>query len=126
MKPTFRIVTERRACSPSILSLYPWLRPMRCSPDDCGNKFRHLRQTGVHKTGRQQRSNHTRNVFTALIAGVAGYLIAPPAALWLIALLGAASAHAVLASVRARLIIRWRVAWTTTIAATSIENARAH
>ena len=49
------------------------------------------------RIGRNEAFNHAGNAFTAIIAGVAGYLIAPSAVLWLVAILAVASAFAVLA-----------------------------
>jgi Na+/H+ antiporter NhaD/arsenite permease-like protein len=46
--------------------------------------------------GRNEAFNHAGNVFTALVAGLAGYLIAPAAVLWLVALLATMSAYAAL------------------------------
>lgn len=48
------------------------------------------------RVGRNEAFNHAGNVFTAIIAGLAGYLIAPVAVLWLVALLAALSAYAAL------------------------------
>jgi predicted MFS family arabinose efflux permease len=45
----------------------------------------------TRRVGRNEAFNHAGNAFTAIVAGVAGYLIAPVAVLWLIALLAAAS-----------------------------------
>jgi len=48
------------------------------------------------RVGRNEAFNHAGNVSTAIIAGLAGYLIAPAAVLWLVALLAATSACAAL------------------------------
>jgi MFS family permease len=48
------------------------------------------------RVGRNKAFNHAGNVLTAIIAGIAGYLIAPGAVLWLVALLAAMSALAAL------------------------------
>jgi MFS family permease len=48
------------------------------------------------RVGRNEAFNHAGNVLTAIIAGLAGYLIAPGAVLWLVALLAATSALAAL------------------------------
>jgi MFS family permease len=47
------------------------------------------------RVGRNEAWNHGGNVATAIAAGVAGYLIAPVAVLWMAAILAAASAIAV-------------------------------
>jgi hypothetical protein len=47
--------------------------------------------------GRNEAFNHAGNAVTAILAGVAGYLIAPGAVLWLIALFAAASVAPTLA-----------------------------
>jgi MFS family permease len=44
------------------------------------------------RVGRNEAWNHAGNVVTAVIAGLAGYLIAPAAVLWMVAALSAASA----------------------------------
>ena len=49
------------------------------------------------RIGRNEAFNHAGNAFTAIVAGVAGYLIAPSAVLWLVAILAVASAFAMLA-----------------------------
>jgi Na+/H+ antiporter NhaD/arsenite permease-like protein/predicted MFS family arabinose efflux permease len=55
------------------------------------------RRAFTRRVGRNEAFNHAGNAFTAIVAGVAGYLIAPGAVLWLVALLAAASACAALA-----------------------------
>ncbi len=50
------------------------------------------RQAFTGRVGRNEAFNHAGNVFTAIVAGLAGYLIAPAAVLWLVALLAALSA----------------------------------
>jgi predicted MFS family arabinose efflux permease len=55
------------------------------------------RRAFTRRVGRNEAFNHAGNAFTAIMAGLAGYLIAPGAVLWLIALLAAGSAWAVLA-----------------------------
>jgi MFS family permease len=55
------------------------------------------RRAFTRRVGRNEAFNHAGNAFTAIVAGVAGYLIAPGAVLWLVALLAAASACAVFA-----------------------------
>jgi Na+/H+ antiporter NhaD/arsenite permease-like protein len=54
------------------------------------------RQAFTGRVGRNEAFNHAGNVFTAIVAGLAGYLIAPGAVLWLVALLAAMSACAAL------------------------------
>ncbi|MGA7326575.1 MAG: MFS transporter [Rhodomicrobium sp.] len=44
------------------------------------------------RNGRNQAWNHAGNVVTAMVAGVAGYVIAPEAVLWMVAALAVASA----------------------------------
>jgi MFS family permease len=51
----------------------------------------------TRRVGRNEAFDHAGNVFTAITAGLAGWLIAPRAVLWLVAALGAASIFAVLA-----------------------------
>jgi predicted MFS family arabinose efflux permease len=51
----------------------------------------------TRRVGRNEAFNHAGNAFTAIVAGVAGWLIAPGAVLWLIALLAGASICAALA-----------------------------
>jgi MFS family permease len=51
----------------------------------------------TRRVGRNEAFNHAGNAFTAITAGLAGWLIAPRAVLWLVAALGAASIFAVLA-----------------------------
>ena len=48
------------------------------------------------RTGRNQAWNHGGNVVTAISAGAAGYLIAPAAVLWIVAVLAVAAIAAVL------------------------------
>jgi MFS family permease len=55
------------------------------------------RRAFARRVGRNEAFNHAGNAFTAIVAGVAGYLIAPAAVLWLVAVLAAASACAALA-----------------------------
>jgi Na+/melibiose symporter-like transporter len=55
------------------------------------------RSAFTRRIGRNEAFNHAGNAFTAIVAGVAGYLIAPAAVLWLVAVLAAASACAALA-----------------------------
>jgi MFS family permease len=55
------------------------------------------RRAFTRRVGRNEAFNHAGNAVTAIAAGVAGYLIAPGAGLWLVALLAAASACAALA-----------------------------
>jgi MFS family permease len=50
----------------------------------------------ARRIGRNEAFNHAGNVFTAILAGIAGYLIAPAASLWLVAVLALASAWAAL------------------------------
>ena len=50
----------------------------------------------ARRNGRNEAFNHAGNVFTAIVADLAGYLIAPAAVLWLVALLAAMSAYAAL------------------------------
>jgi MFS family permease len=47
--------------------------------------------------GRNEAFNHAGNVFTAITAGIAGWILAPGAVLWLVAVLAATSILAVLA-----------------------------
>ena len=49
----------------------------------------------TRRIGRNEAWNHAGNVVTAIVAGVAGYLIAPAAVLWIVAALAAASIFAV-------------------------------
>jgi MFS family permease len=51
----------------------------------------------TRRVGRNEAFNHAGNAFTAIVAGVAGWLIAPRAVLWLIAMLAGASIWAALA-----------------------------
>jgi MFS family permease len=51
----------------------------------------------TRRIGRNEAFNHAGNAFTAIVAGVAGWLVAPGAVLWLIAALAAASIWAALA-----------------------------
>jgi MFS family permease len=51
----------------------------------------------TRRVGRNEAFNHAGNAFTAIMAGVAGWLVAPGAVLWLIAALAAASIWAALA-----------------------------
>lgn len=53
------------------------------------------RKAFTSRNGRNQAWNHAGNVVTAIASGVAGYLIAPVAVLWIIATLCAASVAAV-------------------------------
>jgi MFS family permease len=46
------------------------------------------------RVGRNEAWNHAGNVATAIIAGAAGYIVAPAAVLWMVAVLSAASAIA--------------------------------
>jgi hypothetical protein len=55
------------------------------------------RRAFTWRIGRNEAFNHAGNVVTAIAAGLAGYLIAPGAVLWLVAVLAAASACAALA-----------------------------
>jgi MFS family permease len=55
------------------------------------------RRMFTRRVGRNEAFNHAGNAFTAIVAGLAGYLIAPAAVLWLVAALAAASAAAALA-----------------------------
>ena len=50
----------------------------------------------TRRIGRNEAFDHAGNVFTAIAAGVAGWLVAPRAVLWLIAVLAAASIWATL------------------------------
>ncbi len=50
----------------------------------------------TRRVGRNEAFNHAGNVVTALAAGLAGYLIAPSAVLWIVAALAAASVAAAL------------------------------
>ncbi|KAF2991404.1 MFS transporter (plasmid) [Methylocystis sp. MJC1] len=54
------------------------------------------RQAFTGRVGRNEAFNHAGNAFTAIGAGLAGYLIAPAAVLWLVALFAALSAGAAL------------------------------
>jgi MFS family permease len=51
----------------------------------------------TRRVGRNEAFNHAGNAFTAIAAGVAGWLLAPRAVLWLVAALAATSIAAVLA-----------------------------
>jgi MFS family permease len=51
----------------------------------------------TRRVGRNEAFNHAGNAFTAITAGVAGWLLAPRAVLWLVAALAATSILAVLA-----------------------------
>ena len=51
----------------------------------------------TRRVGRNEAFNHAGNAFTAIAAGVAGWLLAPRAVLWLVAALAATSIVAVLA-----------------------------
>jgi MFS family permease len=51
----------------------------------------------TRRVGRNEAFNHAGNAFTAIAAGVAGWLLAPRAVLWLVAALAATSILAVLA-----------------------------
>ncbi|HJY51127.1 MAG TPA: MFS transporter [Stellaceae bacterium] len=51
----------------------------------------------TRRVGRNEAFNHADNAFTAIAAGVAGWLLAPRAVLWLVAALAATSILAVLA-----------------------------
>jgi MFS family permease len=51
----------------------------------------------TRRVGRNEAFNHAGNAFTAILAGVAGWLLTPAAVLWLIAALAAASIAATLA-----------------------------
>jgi predicted MFS family arabinose efflux permease len=53
------------------------------------------RQGFTARVGRNEAWNHAGNVATAIAAGIAGYLIAPAAVLWMVAALSVASAIAV-------------------------------
>jgi predicted MFS family arabinose efflux permease len=55
------------------------------------------RRAFTRRVGRNEAFNHAGNAFTAIVAGLAGYLIAPGAVLWLVAALAASSAVATLA-----------------------------
>ncbi|HZZ03342.1 MFS transporter [Paraburkholderia sp.] len=55
------------------------------------------RQAFTRRVGRNEAFNHAGNAFTAIVAGLAGYFIAPVAVLWLVALLAAVSIGASLA-----------------------------
>jgi MFS family permease len=92
-----------------ILSLFPLFWPAAAAQtliDACDAAFPpaiaaiSLGIVGRHaftgRVGRNEASNHAGNVFTAIVAGLAGYLIAPAAVLWLVALLAAMSACAAL------------------------------
>src|SRR5215472_8862155 len=54
-------------------------------------------QLFTRRVGRNEAFNHAGNAFTAIAAGIAGWLLAARAVLWLVAALGAASILAVLA-----------------------------
>src|SRR5262249_43397994 len=49
------------------------------------------RQLFSRRVGRHQAFNHSGNVATAALAGLAGYLIDPAAVLWIVALVALAS-----------------------------------
>lgn len=51
----------------------------------------------TRRIGRNEAFNHAGNAFTAITAGIAGWLLTPPAVLWQVAALAAASILAVLA-----------------------------
>jgi MFS family permease len=51
----------------------------------------------TRRVGRNEAFNHAGNAFTAIVAGVAGWLLAPRSVLWLVAALAATSIPAVLA-----------------------------
>lgn len=51
----------------------------------------------TRRVGRNEAFNHAGNAFTAIAAGIAGWLLAPRAVLWLVAALAATSILAVLA-----------------------------
>ncbi len=51
----------------------------------------------TRRVGRNEAFNHAGNAFTAVVAGVAGWLLAPRSVLWLVAALAATSIPAVLA-----------------------------
>jgi MFS family permease len=51
----------------------------------------------TRRVGRNEAFNHAGNAFTAIVAGVAGWLLAPRAVLWLVSTLAATSISAVLA-----------------------------
>ncbi len=53
------------------------------------------REAFTRRIGRNEAWNHAGNAATAIVAGVAGYLIAPGAVLWIAAVLAAASIYAV-------------------------------
>ncbi len=53
------------------------------------------REAFTRRVGRNEAWNHAGNAVTAIAAGVAGYLIAPSAVLWIAAALAAASVYAV-------------------------------
>ncbi len=55
------------------------------------------RRAFTRRVGRNEAFNHAGNVITAVVAGLAGYLITPGAVLWLVAVLAGASACAALA-----------------------------
>ena len=50
----------------------------------------------THRIGRNESFNHAGNVVTAILAGVGGYLFAPVAMLWIVAVLAIASVAATL------------------------------
>jgi hypothetical protein len=54
------------------------------------------RKAFTRRVGRNEAFNHAGNVAAAIAAGLAGYLIAPAAVLWLVAVVAAASACAAL------------------------------
>jgi len=55
------------------------------------------RRAFTRRVGRNEAFNHGDNAFTAIVAGLAGYFIAPVAVLWLVALLAAVGIGASLA-----------------------------
>jgi MFS family permease len=55
------------------------------------------RELFTRRVGRNEAFNHAGNAFTAVAAGIAGWLLAPRAVLWLVAALSATSILAVLA-----------------------------
>jgi predicted MFS family arabinose efflux permease len=68
----------------------------------------------TRRVGRNEAFNHAGNAFTAIMAGVAGWLVAPGAVLWLIAALAAASIWAALA-IDSRSTMTSREAQTRTV-----------
>jgi MFS family permease len=51
----------------------------------------------TRRVGRNEAFNHAGNAFTAIVAGVAGWLLSPRSVLWIVAMLAVASVLAVLA-----------------------------